>query len=222
MTSRLTAVLVGLVLVTPWAAGCRSPENEGAGSDPAASEESAAGLDTPDAQDVPDSMVTVVGSLPESSVRVIDPAAGSRADRIEELADSVGAAIEGDTARIVVEDSVLFEFGSAELLESASEVLDDIAALLADLNAEEIAVVGHTDAVGTEEFNLELSALRAAAVEGALVDRGVDGGVIAIRGEGEADPVAPNENADGSDNPDGRARNRRVEITATGIAVDGG
>jgi len=200
------------------AVGCRS------GSDTGGSAESAGPETTTEAESVgseppaPESSARIVASLPESSVVVIDPNAGSRSERIEELAESVGASLEGDTARIVVEESVLFEFGSAELLDSASDVLDDIAELLTGLAAERIDIVGHTDAVGSEEYNLDLSARRARAVEDALVERGVDDDVMEAVGEGEAEPLAPNENPDGSDNPEGRARNRRVEVTATGIA----
>ncbi|MDH4280513.1 MAG: OmpA family protein, partial [Acidimicrobiia bacterium] len=167
---------------------------------------------------VPESGARIVASLPESSVVVIDPNADSRSERVEELAESVGASLEGDTARIVVEESVLFEFGSAELLDSASDVLDDIAELLTELAAERIDIAGHTDSVGSEQYNLDLSTRRARAVEQALVERGVDGDVMDATGRGETEPVAPNGNQDGSDNPEGRARNRRVEVTATGLA----
>jgi OOP family OmpA-OmpF porin len=113
---------------------------------------------------------------------------------------------------------VLFEFGSAELLDSASGVLDDIAELLTELAAERIDIVGHTDAFGSEQYNLDLSSRRAPAVEQALIERGVDDDVMEAAGRGEIEPVAPNENQDGSDNPEGRAQNRRVEVIATGIA----
>ena len=224
------AVLIA-ALALSLLAGCRSatdddrgaerPDQE-VGSVPSVEEGAPAADVSGSAADVPESSARIVASLPESSVVVIDPSAGSRADRIEELAESVGATVEGDVARIVVEESVLFEFGSAELLASAADVLDDIAELLTELEADRIDVVGHTDAIGTDAFNLDLSTRRARAVEDALVERGVSGDMVEARGEGEADPVAPNENADGTDNPDGRARNRRVEITASGIADDDG
>lgn len=213
-------------------AGCRSAAYDGAGDaldsagdlvGSAADDETDPAVGAPPAGGAaPESRARIAGSLPESTVVVIDPGAESRAERIEELAETVGASLEGDTARIVVEESVLFEFGSAELLPSASDVLDDIADLLNELAAERIDVVGHTDAVGTEEYNLDLSAERAGAVEQALIERNVGEELVEARGEGEASPVAPNENDDGSDNPEGRARNRRVEITATGISVAAG
>lgn len=198
--------------------GCRSGSDTGESAESAGTETTTVAESVGSDPPAPESSARIVASLPESSAVVIDPNAGSRSERIEELAESVGASLEGDTARIVVEESVLFEFGSAELLDSASGVLDDIAALLTGLAAERIDIVGHTDAVGSEEYNLDLSARRARAVEDALAERGVDDDVMEAVGQGEAEPLAPNENPDGSDNPEGRARNRRVEVTATGIA----
>lgn len=216
MTVRSAAVvLVGVLTMMALAVGCTTqPDGGGETASPESTVAETAGTDTP----APESNARVVASLPESSVVVIDPNASSRSERVEELAESVGATLEGDTASIVVEESVLFEFGSAELLDSAAVVLDDIAELLTELGPERIGIVGHTDAVGTEEYNLDLSARRARAVEEALVEQGVDDEVMEATGRGEAEPVAPNENADGSDNPEGRARNRRVEVTASGIA----
>ncbi len=222
--------MAAVVVTMATAAGCRFEADGGDGradnaaADPVEASETVGAAETAVAEaggaglSVPESDARIVGSLPESSVVVVAPDAGSRSERIEDLAESVGASLEDDTARIVVEESVLFEFGSAELLESASEVLDDIADLLTELAAERTVIVGHTDSVGSDASNLELSNRRARAVEEGLVDRGVDPGTLEAQGVGESEPVAPNENADGSDNPEGRARNRRVEITATGIS----
>lgn len=207
------------VVATMTVAGCRSNSDDGdsVGSSTTVPEP-APSADVGSEPPAPESSARIVASLPESSVVVIDPNAGSRSERVEALAESVGASLEGDTARIVVEESVLFDFGSAEVLDSASDVLDDIAELLTELAAERIDIVGHTDAVGSEAYNLDLSDRRARAVAEALVERGVDDDVVEAAGRGELEPVAPNENPDGSDNPEGRARNRRVEVTATGIA----
>ncbi|MBQ9705267.1 MAG: OmpA family protein, partial [Paludibacteraceae bacterium] len=75
-----------------------------------------------------------------------------------------------------------------------------------------IRIIGHTDAVGSEESNQRLSEGRAAAVRADLMARGVDASRIEAEGRGETEPVADN------DTEEGRSRNRRVEfvITATG------
>lgn len=77
-----------------------------------------------------------------------------------------------------------------------------------------VAIEGHTDARGADAYNQTLSEQRAASVKEWLVANGkVNGATIATRGWGKAKPVAPNNLADGSDSPEGRARNRRVQVT---------
>ena len=71
---------------------------------------------------------------------------------------------------------------------------------------------GYTDSKGSKAFNMQLSQERANAVKAWLVKDGNVPANITARGFGEQNPVAPNTNADGSDNPAGRALNRRVSI----------
>lgn len=114
---------------------------------------------------------------------------------------------------IVLAADVLFEYGKAELTPAAIARLDDLATQLDDLGPREVTIGGHTDSDGDDASNQALSEQRAAAVETALADR-VDGDfTFVVDGFGETQPVAANANDDGSDNPDGRALNRRVEIT---------
>lgn len=79
-----------------------------------------------------------------------------------------------------------------------------------------VGVVGYTDSVGDPAYNQTLSENRAAAVVAALQPL-VNGAPAMLQpsGKGAADPVAPNQNSDGSDNPAGRAQNRRVTISYT-------
>jgi OmpA-OmpF porin, OOP family len=74
-----------------------------------------------------------------------------------------------------------------------------------------IEVNGHADSTGTEDYNLHLSQRRAASVKEVLVEDGIDPAVITTRGYGETAPIASNAT------PEGRAKNRRVDITVTGI-----
>ncbi len=89
-----------------------------------------------------------------------------------------------------------------------------IALLLNDPRASDrtIVVEGHTDATGANSYNLELSIKRAETVSRELVFNMVERQRISIDGRGEQSPVAPNVLADGRDNPEGRGKNRRVEI----------
>ena len=71
----------------------------------------------------------------------------------------------------------------------------------------------HTDSVGTEQYNQGLSERRATAVYDYLTSNGIDASRLqGPTGYGESRPIAPNTNPDGTDNPEGRARNRRTEL----------
>ena len=77
-----------------------------------------------------------------------------------------------------------------------------------------VLIEGYTDSKGSHSYNLKLSDRRAVSVKDWLVKKGgVGNKKITTKGLGEAGPVAPNENPDRSDNPEGRQKNRRVEIT---------
>lgn len=112
---------------------------------------------------------------------------------------------------VTLEDSVLFDFGSAELRPASQDTLAALANALGQLQAPRAIVTGHTDSISSDEFNQDLSERRAAAVVSALMAAGVTTPLEAV-GKGESEPVAPNENPDGTDNPAGRQLNRRVEI----------
>lgn len=117
----------------------------------------------------------------------------------------------GDDVILSVASDVLFEFDSAELSQQSQRSLSDVAALLSKATKEQVVVAGHTDAKGSNDYNLALSERRAEAVAKFLTDNGVSADTLKIEGRGEAEPVAENE-IDGKDNPDGRAKNRRVEF----------
>ncbi|HEX2286881.1 MAG TPA: OmpA family protein [Mycobacterium sp.] len=107
---------------------------------------------------------------------------------------------------------VLFEFGKSDLTPSAQAAIDS--AVEGQIKATEgtITIEGHTDAIGDDPSNQALSEARAASVKAALEAKLGSGFTYHTTGFGESRPVAPNSNPDGSDNPDGRAQNRRVEI----------
>ncbi|MDO4899738.1 OmpA family protein [Actinomyces sp.] len=112
---------------------------------------------------------------------------------------------------ITLEDGVLFDFGSYEIRDDASQTLGSLADVLIKAGAPSLQVHGHTDSISDHGFNQTLSENRAQAVVDALANKGVTASMEAA-GYGETRPVASNENDDGSDNPAGRQLNRRVEI----------
>jgi outer membrane protein OmpA-like peptidoglycan-associated protein len=109
---------------------------------------------------------------------------------------------------------VYFDFNRADLSAEAEAVVRTAAKSAMAGNLAQIAVVGHTDTVGSDGYNQKLSERRAKAVEDALVADGVPSGTIAARGVGKADLMVPT--------PDGvrEPKNRRVEITAAEAHTD--
>ncbi len=109
--------------------------------------------------------------------------------------------------------NVLFDFGKAEIKTEFKEELDKAVGFLKNTNKKaKIEVAGHTDSKGSAEYNLSLSKLRANNVMNYLVSKGISRTRIKSVGYGKTKPVSSNENPDGSDNPDGRVKNRRTEI----------
>jgi OOP family OmpA-OmpF porin len=113
---------------------------------------------------------------------------------------------------IRLDANVLFDFDADTLRPEAGALLDRVASLLVSLGSPPLRVDGHTDSIGSEAYNLDLSTRRAATVRDALATRGVAAGSIETQGFGESRPLAPNETVDGADDPAGRQLNRRVEL----------
>ena len=108
---------------------------------------------------------------------------------------------------------VLFAYDKAELAQGADAELSTIADTIRSAKARSVTITGHTDSKGPPEYNLSLSERRAAAVAQWLRTSGNLPNVeYQVAGRGEVEPIALNENADFSDNEEGRRRNRRVEI----------
>lgn len=107
-------------------------------------------------------------------------------------------------------DDIQFEFNSSKLTSSSYAVLDGIASVLKEnASGNKITVSGHTDYIGSNEFNQRLSIQRANTVKDYLVSKGVPAANITVKGYGETRPIADNSTAAG------RAQNRRVEFDVT-------
>jgi outer membrane protein OmpA-like peptidoglycan-associated protein len=107
----------------------------------------------------------------------------------------------------LVLEGVNFETNSARLTSSSSEALDRVAKSLKDWPDVKVEIGGYTDSVGSEDHNLSLSKARAESVRDYLVKRGVGSSRLVAKGYGESNPIADNGTAEG------RAKNRRVELT---------
>src|SRR6202140_2206217 len=122
-----------------------------------------------------------------------------------------------DSARglIVNMSDVLFDTGSYTLKPGAREKLAKISGIVLAHPGLNLQIEGHTDSVGTDEFNQQLSERRADSVRDFLAEQGVAGSAISAPGFGKSQPVASNDPAEG------RQRNRRVELVVNGDAIGG-
>ncbi|HEX7118300.1 MAG TPA: OmpA family protein [Longimicrobiales bacterium] len=135
---------------------------------------------------------------------------GRRMDRqAEELAQSIpGATVQrvGEGIVVTFDSGILFDFDEASLRPEARENLANLAASLNEYDGTEVLLVGHTDAVGSDAYNQDLSERRAHAARSYLVSMGVSPLRIRAVGRGETEPIASN------DDDYGRQQNRRVEV----------
>lgn len=150
---------------------------------------------------------------------IVETPEGSRSMSPSEAVGELGGSVSDQGIAVPLPDSVLFDFGSVALRPAAREKISLVAGLAKASPEARIDIGGHTDAVGTDDFNQRLSEARAGVVREALVILGIERSRITSVGYGESRPVAPNTNPDGSDNPGGRQQNRRVEILLAGARV---
>lgn len=148
-------------------------------------------------------------TLPLAAALLMAGCAGSHMHRAEEEAMNreAGIAVAASDRGVAVRlpDDVLFETGKAEIRAAAQRAIER-SAVLVKRSDKKISVEGHTDNVGTHEYNQALSERRAGVVRDALVAQGVNGERIDTKGLAYDHPVASNETAQG------RAKNRRTEI----------
>ena len=108
--------------------------------------------------------------------------------------------------------ALFFEYDQAALHPRAQKQLDVIIGLLRASPQKRLRISGFTDALGSDAYNLNLSRGRAEAVKQYILSKGVPLAQVETTGFGKALPLSPNVKPDGSDNPEGRSRNRRAEI----------
>jgi outer membrane protein OmpA-like peptidoglycan-associated protein len=119
----------------------------------------------------------------------------------------------GQEIRIELAADVLFDFDKADLRPAAQKTLHQAAGIIQDKAKGAVRIEGHTDSKGNDAYNQRLSERRAASVKTWFVDKEGLGKVqFSTQGFGAKKPVASNTKPDGSDDPDGRQKNRRVEI----------
>ncbi len=120
--------------------------------------------------------------------------------------------------RLSVVGDALFDFNKSDLRPDAEETLTAAVPEITKLGGRPNRIEGHTNSIGTDAYNQKLSEARARTVRDWLAKRNVIPASTPIRGFGKSMPVAPNTTADGKDDPEGRQRNRRVEVVFEGCA----
>lgn len=148
--------------------------------------------------------------------RLRQQAEKDKSDLRARLLQQLNAVLEThDTARGLIANmgDVLFETGKYELKPEARERLAKVSGILLAYSSLKVAIEGHTDAIGTDDYNQRLSEQRAEAVRDYLVNQGVAAPAVSARGLGKMQPIASN------DTPEGRQRNRRVELVLSGEAI---
>lgn len=150
-----------------------------------------------------------VGALPsftqeqlETAIVDLDPGIANLDGTLTEVAVEEGE-------DIILNADILFEFAKADLTDTARTRIGE---LIADVpQGAALTVTGHTDSIGDDASNMVLSQQRAQAVADAIAAARGDL-ALTVEGKGETEPVEANERG-GEDNPEGRAKNRRVEIS---------
>lgn len=136
--------------------------------------------------------------------------AGYAESALQRLKDESSATCVAQINALLQNEPILFETGSAAIVDASNQTLYRLAQLLLDCDGYAFEVGGHTDNVADDAYNLDLSTARASAVVSALRQRGVAGQALSARGYGETMPIADN------NSEEGRQLNRRVEFIAMG------
>jgi len=118
----------------------------------------------------------------------------------------------------IILKNIYYEFNKWDLTEEAKRTIDStLFPILRDNPKLIVEISSHTDSKGNNSYNKKLSQKRAESVVNYLTqEKGIDPVRLIAKGYGETKPIAPNENPDGSDNPGGRAKNRRTEFKVIG------
>lgn len=135
---------------------------------------------------------------------------GAQMDKqAEELeAELEGAEVErvDEGIQVTFDSGILFAFNSSDVAGAAQDNLDALATSLENYPNTDVVVIGHTDGVGSDDYNQQLSERRADSAAAYLLRQGIDASRITTVGKGESEPIADNETELG------RQQNRRVEI----------
>jgi len=147
-----------------------------------------------------------------TDLKGISSAVTGKMDALNAALKDLGARATNTEIQIELSSDVLFDFDKSDLRPVAIPSLLKVVTVMQSYPAYLCTIGGHTDGKGGKEYNQKLSERRANSVKTWLVGHGTSN-QMNTQGFGDSKPVAPNVKPDGSDDPDGRQKNRRVEIT---------
>lgn len=132
---------------------------------------------------------------------------------VQQTLTALNAQKTSEGIRIDLPENILFDFDKSELRPTAKPTLTKLNSLLNYYRNAPVSIYGHTDGKGSNDYNRSLSQERANAVKTYFVRTfGIEGDRLEAKGFGESRPIAPNTKSDGSDDPQNRQKNRRVEV----------
>ena len=132
---------------------------------------------------------------------------------LNQAINDLGAKVGEMEISVALSADILFDFDKADIKPTAETELTKLGLIIREKRTGDVTIIGHTDAKGSDNYNMGLSDRRATAVKNWLVKYAqINAEVITTEGLGETQPIAPNVKADGSDDIDGRTKNRRVDV----------
>src|SRR3954454_2342795 len=159
---------------------------------------------------------TAAGAQEAGEVRDLEFPTRELLLRVQDLAGRVQALQVRETAtetRIELPADILFDFDKSDIRPTAAEALQQVSAILRERARGTVRIEGHTDSKGTPAYNQKISERRADSVRLWLVEReGLAKVKFTTQGLAASRPAVSNTKPDGSDDPEGRQKNRRVEI----------
>ena len=166
-------------------------------------------LEDPIPPDATGRVLTISGRVLE--IKGIASGVAGKTQALQAALKDLGAKVTEQEIRIELAADVLFDFDKATLRKEATPALDKVAQVLKSYPNASATIEGHTDGKGDDAYNQKLSERRAESVRGWLAGNGASL-PMTTRGWGRKKPIAPNAKPDGKDDPEGRQKNRRVEI----------
>jgi outer membrane protein OmpA-like peptidoglycan-associated protein len=162
----------------------------------------------------PEPTLVTAAEDPTDSTRIMVETVLPTPVEVEQTLTELNAETTIEGIKFNLSDNILFEFDKYHVRAAAKPTLEKVNQVLTHFKDARVLIHGHTDSKGTDEYNTELSQKRAAAVKYYFVNNfQAEPTRIQTQGLGKSQPIAPNTNPDGSDNPQGREKNRRVEFT---------